>query len=84
MAIADLYAAGAPEAVKGPPCATCHLLGSLEAPEAAALRRLLADPLWRYSALSEALAAEGHKVPAQTLARHARGQCSAGEKLRGR
>lgn len=84
MAIADLYAAGAPEAIKGPPCAVCNLLGTLEDGEAAALRRLLSDPLWRYTALSEALAAEGHKIPAHTLARHARGTCAAGEKLRGR
>lgn len=84
MAIADLYAAGAPDAIKGPPCGVCQLLASIEPAEATALRQLLADPLWRYSALSDALAAEGHKVSQHTLARHARGQCAAGEKLRGR
>lgn len=84
MAIADLSAAGAPEATKGPPCTVCGLLADLPDAEAAALRKLLSDPLWRYSALSDALAAEGHKVAAHTLARHARGQCSAGDKLRGR
>lgn len=84
MAIADLYAAGAPEPSKGPPCAVCTLLSDAPEAEATALRKLLSDPLWRYTHLSEALATEGHKIPAFTLARHARGQCSAGEKLRGR
>lgn len=83
MAIADLQATGAPEGIKGPPCGVCRLMSDLEPTEATALRALLADPRWRYQALSDALAEENHKIPAFTLARHARGQCSAGEKLRG-
>lgn len=82
MAIADLYAAGAPGITKGPSCSVCILLADLPDGEADALRQLLSDPLWRYSSLADALAAEGHKIAAFTLARHARGQCSAGVKMR--
>lgn len=84
MAIADLYAAGAPDGTtRGPACTVCRLLDTLPPVEAGALRKLLSDPLWRYSDLSDALAEEGHKIKAFTLARHARGQCSAGDRLRG-
>ena len=82
MAISDLCASGAPTVSKGPACTVCQLLNELSDTEATALRNLLADPLWRYSALSEALKAEGYNVAAFTLARHARGQCSAGVKCR--
>lgn len=82
MAIADLHDRFAPDILRGPPCAVCQLLGQLDTTEADALRQLLGDPLWRYSHLSDALAAEGHKVPSATLARHARGKCAAAEKLR--
>ena len=82
MAISDLSERFVPEILKGPPCAVCRLLGDLDDTESAALRKLLSDPLWRYTHLADALAAEGHSVPPSTLARHARGRCAGGEKLR--
>ena len=68
---------------KGPSCEVCRKLDALPDDEAQALRAHLANTQWRYSALSEALAVEGHDLPAFTLARHARGQCGARERLRG-
>lgn len=67
-------------------CSVCRALDSLPADEADALRSLLADPTWRYQALSEALADDPDNpqtLPADALARHARGGCSRREKLRG-
>lgn len=67
-------------------CTVCQALDALPEAEAAALRKLLADPAWRYQALSEALAADPDnplEILADTLSRHARGQCARREKLRG-
>ncbi len=81
MAISDITQPSALN--KGPTCGVCITLAELDDTEANALRGLLADRGWRYTELSDRLAVEGYKLPAFTLARHARGQCSAGEKLRG-
>ena len=73
-------------ALKGPTCETCRALAALDDNEAAALRAHLANPEWRYTELSDALAADEDtqlSLPAHSLARHARGQCAAREKLRG-
>jgi hypothetical protein len=67
---------------KGPVCTVCKLLARLEPAEANALRSHLTNPEWRLTELSDALFEEGHDVPGPTLARHARGQCAAREKLR--
>ena len=67
-------------------CLVCDALDNLPAQEAASLRSLLADPGWRYTELSEAIAQDEDyplSLPPDTLSRHARGQCSAREKLRG-
>lgn len=82
MAIADIASTDVPALIKGPSCTVCMLLAELPADEAQALRALLADTRWRYSALSEALKAEGHHLAAHALSRHGRGQCSAKTKLR--
>jgi hypothetical protein len=84
MGIADL-AVSLEKVRKGPPCTVCEAVKRLEhdKPEdAAALVRLLSDPLVRYSELSEALAGEGLDLSAGTLSRHARGRCEARTKLR--
>lgn len=67
---------------KGPTCEVCRVLAELPDDEATALRSHLANPEWRYSALSEALRGEGIDIAGFTLARHARGQCGARERLR--
>lgn len=72
-----------PKAKKGPTCEVCIVLGNLPPKEAEALRGHLANPEWRYQALSEALESEGIDLAGFTLSRHARGQCGARERLRG-
>jgi hypothetical protein len=67
-------------------CSVCQALDTLPDAEAGALRSLLGDPAWRYSALSEALAEDPDNpldLPAEALGRHARGGCARREKLRG-
>lgn len=60
----------------------CETLAALPESEAAALKALLADPTWRYTRLSEELRKEGVDLAAHVLSRHARGQCTARERLR--
>lgn len=81
MAIADLTTPTG--AKKGPTCTVCQAIDGLDDTEAQALRSLLADPAWRYQELADRLADEGLRLQAFSLSRHARGHCSAGEKLRG-
>lgn len=80
MAIASLSPT---KGTKGPTCAVCKTLKRLDPPEAEALRDHMRNPEWRFSELSDALF-DDEKVdlPAQSLARHARGQCAARERLR--
>lgn len=82
MAIADLTSPT--NVIKGPTCSVCQALATLDESEAQALRSLLADPAWRYQELADRLADEGLRLQSFSLSRHARGQCLAGEKLRGR
>lgn len=70
---------------KGPTCEVCKALAALDPAEADALRSHLANPGWRYTELSDALAADKDTpldLPPFSLARHARGQCAARERLR--
>jgi len=85
MALKDLAREGATEARKGPPCTVCVAMAGLPVDEADALRQLLADPTWRYTELSDRLREDPDTpldIPHGTLARHAKGRCSAREKLR--
>jgi hypothetical protein len=71
---------------KGPTCEVCKALAAISEAEAKALRGHLANPAWRYTELSDALASDEDtplNLPAFSLARHARGQCQARERLRG-
>jgi hypothetical protein len=70
---------------KGPTCQVCLELARLPKTEAKALREHLANPAWRFSALSDALfEASGGQINIRqhVLSRHARGQCAAKERLR--
>lgn len=70
---------------KGPTCQVCRELARLEPKEAAALRKHLANPAWRFTELADALFEDsGGKINLRehVLSRHARGQCAAREKLR--
>lgn len=83
MALADLAAkltSGLPHQT----CATCHALANMSPEDAAILRSLLADRGVRYSDLAAELAADPDSptIDSATLSRHARGGCSAHEKLR--
>lgn len=82
MAISEIQTRTTGKLRKGPPCSVCQLLDQLNGPEAQALTDLLSDPTVRYSWLSRELATEGHDLGAYVLARHARGDCAAGTKLR--
>lgn len=80
MAIADITEQA--KVRKGPPCSVCEVLADLPDTEAAALRSLLADKTWRYTALSDELHREGVELAPFVLSRHAKGGCAAREKLR--
>lgn len=82
MAISDLPEAPTTLNMPGPACTVCRVLADLPDTEATALAALLSNNAWRYQELSDALAAEGHDLPAQALSRHARGRCAARVKLR--
>ena len=84
MAITDIQTIAQRPYTPGPPCTVCASIASLPPSEAEALRSLLADRSWRYQELSERLRDEGLNLGAQSLSRHARGRCLAGEKLRGK
>ena len=65
-------------------CATCHALENMSPDDAATLRGLLADRKVQFATLAGALAADADSptIGREALSRHARGLCSAGEKLR--
>jgi hypothetical protein len=84
VAISELPAPSA-RLNKGPTCHVCIELGRLPKVEAEALRKHLANPEWRYTELSDALAGDKDTpldLPAFVLSRHARGQCAARDRLR--
>lgn len=65
-------------------CGVCHALACMEPDEAGILRDLLRDRGVRFVDLAKALAedADSPSIPVDALSRHARGMCSAGERLR--
>lgn len=82
MAIADL-----PSKITaaGTGCVVCRTLASIPPAEAEGLRLLLRNPGLRYSEISDLIAADADtplKLSGDVLGKHARGGCSAGEKLR--
>ena len=86
MAISDLTARLNP-ATPWQTCATCDFLAHISDNEAAELRALLANKGARYSEIADGLATDPdyayRSTPdRQALSRHARGTCSAREKLR--
>ena len=85
MAITDILKSEATSFRPGPSCAVCMALETLPPDEAGALRTLLANPAWRYTELSDRLAADPDNpldINDQTLSRHAKGRCAARERLR--
>ena len=85
MALATLAKNDGTPPKKGPSCAVCIALETLPEAEADGLRSLLANRSWRYSELSDALRDDPDTpldIAAQSLARHARGGCSARDRLR--
>ena len=63
-------------------CHTCALLDDLDPAQAELLNRAMANPLVHYSEIVAALAADGHIVGRDTIARHATGRCAARVSLR--
>lgn len=82
MAIADIRKRATENPTRWQTCSTCELLDALDDSEARELRALLADKSVRYQWLADQLAMDGHAIDWQPLSRHARGICSAREKLR--
>jgi hypothetical protein len=86
MAISDLSARLGPEKL-WQTCATCDFLANIDPAEAHELRLLLSNSGVRYSKIADGLAADPDYAHRSTpdraaLSRHARGTCSAREKLR--
>jgi hypothetical protein len=83
MALSD-YAASLSDETPWRTSATCHALENMTEDDAATLRRLLADRNVQFAALAGALAADPDSptIARDALSRHARGLCSAGERLR--
>ncbi len=84
MAISDLSQPST-RVNRGPMCEVCQALATLPPDEADALRGHLANPAWRYTELSDALAGDKDSpldLPSFVLSRHARGKCAARERLR--
>lgn len=84
MALADIAAKAQQVGIPHQTCATCHALSTLPKSEAKHLRDLLSNPTVRYRELADALAAddESPTIPWEALSRHARGHCSARDRLR--
>lgn len=85
MAIANIRETAQPIR-KGPPCEVCRFIATLSDQDAADLRALLSDDEIRYSVISDGLRDDPDTpadLPAISLSRHARGKCSARERLRG-
>lgn len=83
MAISELVQPG--QTNRGPTCLVCVALANLSPKDAKALRGHLANKAWRFTELSDALAADPDTpldLKPFILARHARGQCAARERLR--
>lgn len=59
----------------GPRCTVCRFLSTLDAKEADAFTTVLANENVTMNALARALAKNGHKIAAGTLARHKKGEC---------
>ena len=74
MALSDALKA---ETIKkpGPVCTVCILLTTLAKDDAGALSSALSDFAVTSAAISRALLSEGHRVAANTLSRHRRGDC---------
>ena len=65
-------------------CAVCHHLSERDETWGARFRRLLANRGVKFRDLADKLASDPDEpdIPWETLSRHARGMCSAKEKLR--
>ena len=90
MAISDLANRPTTPVKKGPDCAVCRALADLPDAEANALRSMLADKQRRFIEIARDIAEDPdpatpdyvRAIAAGTYRRHARGECSAREKLR--
>lgn len=61
---------------KGPTCSVGQLLDALPDDERDAVASALADPAHPYTVLSRALGKAGHKIGAETIRRHRKGDCA--------
>lgn len=61
---------------KGPACTVGQLLDSLPDDERPAVAAALDDPSIPYTVLSRALGKAGHKIGAETIRRHRKGDCA--------
>lgn len=83
MALTDI-AANLASGIPHQTCGTCHALAQMSDEDGATLRRLLADRGVKFKALAASMEAdpETPTVEWAALSRHARGECSARERLR--
>lgn len=84
MALSDVAANLTDPGVPWRTCATCHALASMTPAEASVLRKLLSDRGVKFRDLELALSddPDSPNIPSESLSRHARGLCTARERLR--
>jgi hypothetical protein len=83
MALADIEAELVGE-VPARTCTVCHHMAERDPDWGERMRRMLANRLIKFSDIAQALSKDPDEpsIPEQTLSRHARGICAAGEVLR--
>lgn len=64
--------------VAGTACGVTRVLKSLSESDQKVLTAALADATIQHSAIERVMKAEGHRLPALTIGRHRRGECSCG------
>ena len=88
MSLADIASRSPSAAKSGTTCSVCRALAELPEADAAGLRSLLANTSWRFSEIEIQVAEDPdtpdwvRSIKRFTYARHARGECGTGEKMR--
>ena len=61
---------------KGPRCALCTVIDTLNKDDATAVKNAINDATFTGAAISRALKSEGHKISGPVVMRHRKGECA--------